>query len=229
MSGLFAIPPPGDALEQFVAHLTPPGALTWRTLPADLPWTEPPTRWEQHPSKVQIERALGEAGVKKKEARWYIVNGPHTEVMVYSPRELHQKHGRPARAIEVAAERDIVGTPMLDLSARLDLADDERDDFRSARRYLREGRRLLAALGVWPWAHVEDWNRTRRWWQSDEVVHTLVRWHDKAWMDAAHRLAFCARPRNGVTRRGLIAVGEDRACREFRAALLPVHEALREL
>jgi hypothetical protein len=51
------------------------------------------------------------AGVKEPAARDYILKGPFTDLMVLSPNERLRNYGRPARAIEVAAEHDISGRP----------------------------------------------------------------------------------------------------------------------
>jgi hypothetical protein len=230
MSGPQHFPPPGRELEQLLGLLTPPGALTWRALPAELPWTRPPGNGRTRPRDGQLREVLMVAGVKTAAAQWYILNGPFTEIMVASPRELDRNHGRAARAIEVAVEHDITGGGLLDLATRLDLTDHQlavpgkqapqpTGDPRSARRYLSKGRALLHALGVWPWTHVNDWRCTRRWWCDHEVHRQLLAWHDRAWIAAAQRLAGCARARNGAPSTGVITVDEFEACRTFRTAL----------
>ena len=151
-----------------ISQLVPPGALTWRALPCSLPWTKAPGAGQptNRPPDAVLEQVLENAGVKEPAARDYILKGPFTDLMVYSPREHLRNYGRPARAIEVAAEHDISGRDLTDLASWLDLTDHQmpvprRDgtvtgESRGGRRYLTEGRRLLRALGVWPWAHVEN-------------------------------------------------------------------------
>jgi hypothetical protein len=169
------------------------------------------------------------AGVKEPAARDYILNGPFTDLMVLSPSEHLRNYGRPARAIEVAAEHDISGRALVDLASSLDLTDHQMPvpgqagaatgESRGGRRYLRQGRGLLRALGVWPWAHVEDWSRTRRWWLDATVFDALCSWHDKAWMRAAEQLAYNARARYGQAPSFMITVQEHEACRDFRERL----------
>ena len=230
MSGSFELPPPGEALEVLLGQLTPPGALTWRCLPGELPWTRPQSRRGRRPSARKLDEVLKDAGVTTKAARDYVLSGPFTEVMVYSPRELDRNHGRAARAIEVAAERDIIGTELTDIASRLDLSDHLvptpgrtdallEGDPRGARRYLKRGRELLGALGVLPCVHIENWQRLRKWWQDPDVIHALLGWHDKAWMADAHRLAFVARARFGRQGHHVIRVDEHRACTTFRDQL----------
>jgi hypothetical protein len=176
-----------------------------------------------------LREVLINAGVTTEAAQWYILNGPYTELMVASPRELDRNHGLAARAMEVAVEHDIVGCALLDLSSRLELTDHllvapagtalADGDPRSARRYLSRGRSLLGALGVWPWAHVADWRRTRQWWRDETVQRALISWYDRAWMDAAHRLAACYRARRGTPTFGVLTIAESDACWVFRASL----------
>jgi hypothetical protein len=230
VSASLRLPSPGIELEQLLALLTPPGALTWHALPAELPWTRPPGGGRRRPREGQLRDVLTATGVKTKAAQWYVLNGPFTEVMVSSPRELDRNHGRPARAIEVAVEHDIAGSELTDIATRLELTDHlvttpgrasptPTGDPRSARRYLRRGRQLLSALGVWPWARVDDWNRTRRWWLDEQVLRELLYWHDRAWMDAAERLAACARVRKGSPSVRALRIEEYEACRAFRSVL----------
>jgi hypothetical protein len=137
-------------------------------LPCSLPWTKAPGLGQptSRPPDAVLDEVLEGAGVKELAARDYILKGPFTELMVLSPSEHLRNYGRPARAIEVAAEHDISGRALVDLASSLDLTDHQmpvpRQDgtvtgeSRGGRRYLSQGRGLLRALGVWPWAHVED-------------------------------------------------------------------------
>jgi hypothetical protein len=223
------LPQPGSALETLIARLTPCGALTWRTLPAELPWTRPPGGGDRHPGKERLQEVLTRAGVKYAAAREYILGGPFTEVMVYSPRELARNHGHAARALEVAAEHDIVGTDLADIASRLELHDHQlplagepgmaKGDPRGGRRYLSSGRGLLAALGVWPWVHVNDWSRTRRWWRDPAVHKALIAWHDSAWLRAVQKLAWGARARYSSRLFRNLTGEEAIACLEFRRSL----------
>ena len=231
MSGKRELPAPGLGLEMLISQLTPTGALTWRALPLELPWTQPPGGGQptRRPNDAVLNELLEGAGVKDPAAREYILAGPFTEVMVHSSKELARNQGLPARAIEVAAEHDISGSELADIATRVGLTDHElplpgqpgtvTGDPRGGRRYLNEGRRLLGALGVWPWAHVESWSRTRRWWREETVFEALRSWHDKAWMRAAEHLAYNARARYGNTTSRVISVEEYHACRDFRSRL----------
>src|SRR4051794_19758462 len=115
MSDSLTLPPPGEELERFIDHMTVPGALTWKALPTALPWTAPPGGGRRDPSEDQLTEALASVGVRGP-ARWYVINGPYTDVMVTSARELHRNIGRPARAVEVAVEHDVLGRSLLELS-----------------------------------------------------------------------------------------------------------------
>ena len=231
LSGPPELPAPSTELETLIGQLVPPGALTWRVLPCSLPWTKAPglVQPTSRPPDAALDEVLEGAGVKEPAARDYILKGPFTDLMVLSPSERLRNYGRPARAIEVAAEHDISGRALVDLASSLDLTDHQmpvpRQDgtvtgeSRGGRRYLSQGRGLLRALGVWPWAHVEDWSRTRRWWLDPTVFAALCSWHDKAWMRAAEQLAYNARARYGQASSFVITVQEHEACRDFRGRL----------
>jgi hypothetical protein len=231
LSGRPELPTPSVELETLIDQLVPPGALTWRALPCELPWTKPPglTQPTIRPPNAVLDEVLEGAGVKEPAARDYILKGPFTDLMVLSPNELLRNHGRPARAIEVAAEHDISGRTLVDLASSLDLTDHQMPvpcrggtvtgESRGGRRYLSQGRALLRALGVWPWAHVDDWSITRRWWRDPAVFAALCSWHDKAWMRAAEQLAYNARARYGQAPSFVISVQEHEACRDFRRSL----------
>jgi hypothetical protein len=228
-----SIPSPGDQLEIFLSRVTPATALTWRTLPVALPWTRPPGAGAGHdrPDDDELHQALVDVGVSHPVAREYIVRGPYTALMVSSPRELARNHGRPARAVEVAAGHDICGRELAHVASWLGLTDHLparprgvgtiEGDPRGGRRYLHDGRRILGALGVWPWAHVEDWGRTREWWRDPLVSDALVAWHDRAWTLALHDLAGNALARHGHLARWT-SIEEWGACQDFRSALIEV-------
>lgn len=236
LSGAPGLPAPSTELEMLISQLTPPGALTWRALPCSLPWTKAPGASEprNRPSDAVLDEVLENAGVKDAPAREYILSGPFTDLMVLSPNEHLRNHGRPARAIEVAAEHDISGRGLSELASWLDLTDHQlpvprqggtvTGDSRGGRRYLSHGRQLLRALGVWPWAHVESWSHTRRWWLDPTVFSALRAWHDKAWMRAAEQLTFNARARYGNLPSRVISVQEFEACKDFRARLAALGE-----
>jgi hypothetical protein len=224
-----------------IGQLTPPDALTWSALACRLPWTKVPGQVHAttRPTDTALHEILKAAGIEERAARKYILMGPFTDLMVTSPSELLRNHGKPARAIEVAAEHDIRGRSLVDLATWLSLTDHQAPlprqegvvigDSRGGRRYLSQGRALLRALGVWPWAHVEDWSRTRRWWLDPAVFAALCSWHDKAWMRAAEKLAYSARARYGQAPSYIVTVGEHNACLGFRARLaeLGAEEKLR--
>lgn len=230
------IPPPGDQLEILLVRLAPATALTWRTLPAALPWTRPPGggTGRDRPNDDVLAEALLAAGVKHPVARACILSGPYTELMISSPRELARNHGRPARAVEVAAAHDISGRKLADLASWLDLTDHlpaqlrsvgtREGDPRGGRRYLQTGRHILAGLGVWPWAHVEEWGRTRDWWRDPLVHQALISWHDKAWTHALHELAGNALARHGHLARWT-SIEEWQACHDFRSRLVDIANA----
>lgn len=238
MSGLSEIPPPGVALEQWLHFLRPPGALVWETLPAPMPWTKPPGGGSRRrPGDVELREVLSAAGVAKP-AQDYVLKGPMVDLMVYSPGELQRNHGLAARAVQVAAEVDIGGAKLAEISSRLRFTDHliavpqgegvkAVGDPRRARRYLSEGRRVLRALGVWPWVHVDDWRKARRWWGQPEVVAAAIHWHDEAWWVAAQKLAWSARARNGLTRIRSLTMAEARACLEFRETLRGLEPPMR--
>jgi hypothetical protein len=231
LSGLPELPAPSVELETLIGQLIPPGSLTWRVLPCSLPWTKAPglAQPTSRPADAVLDDVLKGAGVKEPAARDYILKGPFTDLMVLSPNERLRNYGRPARAIEVAAEHDISGRPLVDLASTLDLTDHQLPiphrggtvggESRGGRRYLSQGRQLLRALGVWPWAHIEDWGRTRKWWRDPDVFVALCSWHDRAWMRAAEQLAYNARARYGQVPSFVITVQEHEACRDFRGRL----------
>jgi hypothetical protein len=231
LSGPRQLPAPGVELEALIRQLVPPGSLTWRVLPGELPWTTPPggVQRTSRPPDAVLHETLQSAGVKEEVARDYVLNGPFTDLMVHSPSERLRNYGRPARAIEVAAEHDISGRALVDLASLLSLTDHQMPiprhggtttgESRGGRRYLSLGRKLLHALGVWPWAHVEDWTRTRQWWRDPAVFAALRAWHDKAWMRAAQHLAYNARARYGQVASYVISVQEHEACLDFRRRL----------
>jgi hypothetical protein len=156
MSGPPELPPPGLRLEMLISQLTPAGALTWRALPTELPWTRPPGGGQprRRPNDTALSEALESAGVKDPVAREYILAGPFTEVMVHSSKELARNHGLPARAIEVAVEHDIIGSDLANIATRVGLTDHEMPlpgqagtvsgDPRGGRRYLKQGRSCSA-------------------------------------------------------------------------------------
>jgi hypothetical protein len=220
-SGRLHVPPPGQDLERFLSLITPPGALTWQALHGELPWTDPPGSWLGHsrPSEGELRRILAANGVTDQPGQWYVIHGPYTEVMVESPRSLDRNLGHAARSLAVAAEVDICGGELTDLSRVLDLTDHEHGgDPRSARRYLSRGRRLFAALGVWPWANIARWPR-RAWWQEPDVIRGLATWQDRAWSRTAQKLVASVRARNGRASVNAINPVEFDAVRVFRAAL----------
>ena len=221
MSGALKLPPPGAELERFLTLLTPPGALTWRALHGELPWTNPPGGRIRHtpPGEQELRDILAANGVGDDLAQSYVIHGPHTAVMVASPRELDRNHGRPARSMAVAAEVDICRGELSSLSSLLDLTDHEHaGDTRSARRYLSRGRALFAPLGVWPWAHIDRWPH-RSWCRDPAVVEPLASWHDLAWSRAAQRLVTSVRARNGRVSVAAMSLAESDAVRAFRGAL----------
>jgi hypothetical protein len=181
------------------------------------------------PTDTTLHEVLEAVGIKEYVARDYILKGPFTDLMVLSPGERLRNYGKPARAVAVAAEHDISGRLLVDLASWLDLSDHQvplprqdgtvTGDSRGGRRYLNQGRALLRALGVWPWAHVDDWSRTRRWWRDPTVFAALCAWHDKAWMRATEQLAYSARARYGQGTGFVITVEEHKACRVFRERL----------
>ncbi|MHB1865458.1 MAG: hypothetical protein ACYCPS_04865 [Candidatus Saccharimonadales bacterium] len=133
-------------------------------------------------------------------------------MVVYTSKELARNQGRAARAIEVAVEHDIGGSDLADIAGRSDSAITSYQCRAAPTRSAATraaggdtsstGRELLAALGVWPWAHVESWSRQRRWWREEDVLRALVVWHDRAWMRALQRLAYSGRGRYGNSKSG---------------------------
>lgn len=68
-----------------------------------------------------------------------------------------------------------------------------KDDPKGARNARRDGRRLLAALGAWPWACRPAGELEPTWWAKDDVVAELVEWLDReARRDASARRARAA-------------------------------------
>jgi hypothetical protein len=227
MSTRISIPPPGDALEQWLYFLRPDGALVWRTLAAPLPWTKPPGGGRERPSEDLLREALERVGLGES-SQTNVLSGPMTYLMVYSPDELKRNQGMAARGVQIAAEVDISGTELSEISDRLGFRDHlvslrgedapvPIGDPRRARRYLSLGRECLAALGVWPWAHVEG--TMRSWWTRPEIVDAVIDWHDKAWWSAVESLAWSARARKGLTTVRTLTIDEADACLDFRARL----------
>ena len=97
--------------------------------------------------------------------------------------------GRPAQALRAAVEHDLLGRSPTALSEALGLRDhrlyhkdgrllSDDGDTRRFREYRSEGRRLLRALGAWPWAHAVPSGRVpRSWWERDEFLAPLECWH----------------------------------------------------
>ena len=102
------------------------------------------------------------------------------------PREGHARW-----RMEAAYFSDLWGEDEKQVADRLDLAVDAGADehkraprSRSARRYVGEGRRLLAALGAWPWCMDEHGRLESRWWSRQRYAEALARWHFDAFADA---------------------------------------------
>ena len=49
-------------------------------------------------------------------------------------------------------------------------------DGRTVRRWLRDGRRVLRAVGAWPWAVFTEGGVPRRWWEHPRALDALARW-----------------------------------------------------
>lgn len=227
MSARISIPPPGDALERWLHFLQPQGALVWKTLAAALPWTNPPGGGTRSPGENLLREVLESVGLDEA-SQTNVLSGPMSYLMIYSPDELKRNQGMAARGIQIAAEVDVSGTELSEISGRLGFTDHlvsvpghdapvPIGDPRRARRYLSQGRACLAALGVWPWAHVEG--AMRSWWTRPEIVDAVIDWHDEAWLSAVQSLAWSARARKGLTTVRGMTVDEANACLDFRTRL----------
>jgi len=208
--------------------MSPPGALTWPSAGTPLPWTAPPGVGRARPPDELLRRTLANAGVDGP-AQSYILGNRFTRTVVSSPRQLGRNFGLPALAVEIAVEHDIRGHDLRELAERLDLSDHKlvlpgsrqigEGDPRGGRRYLSRGRRILKALGVWPWAHIDEWRAARPWFERRAVLVELLGWHDAAWTEAAEELALSARARHGAPPVGTPTASERQACERFRADL----------
>ncbi len=71
---------------------------------------------------------------------------------------------------------------------------------RGARNARARGRRLLHAVGAWPWAHYPDGNLEDQWWTAPHVVEQLGAWRDiaEAQDDGARHMRASAASRAGL-------------------------------
>lgn len=63
---------------------------------------------------------------------------------------------------------------------------------RHAKAYRQAGRRLLNALGAWPWALADEGRLPQNWHEAPEYRAALAVWHRAAWIAAAERLELSA-------------------------------------
>ncbi len=92
--------------------------------------------------------------------------------------------------IYAAMMRDLRGASPQHLAEHFDFADvqtmaAEAGASRSARRYVAEGRRALAALGAWPWCLTPPEGKLdSQWYAHDRYAEALAMWHYRAAIEA---------------------------------------------
>jgi hypothetical protein len=114
--------------------------------------------------------------------------------------------------VECAAAHDLAGAPYAQLSRAQGWKDHEDHSGRpagasSAKRAVRQGRKLLHLLGAWPWAHVPDGRLHEQpdWWHDSVFLNPLRTWLAHSWARllfnevARHRNAIAAEPAQGAT------------------------------
>lgn len=98
------------------------------------------------------------------------------------------RNGANITRIECAAAHDLVAAPFAQLSRAQGWRDHEDHAGRpggssSAKRAVREGRKLLHGLGAWPWAHAEKGrlHDHPRWWADPRFLSPLRTWIAQGW------------------------------------------------
>jgi hypothetical protein len=118
-------------------------------------------------------------------------------------------------SMEVAYAADLEACPTIELADAFGFDDhrDEwfdakgerhvtlREDSRSVRRYRAGGRRLLHALGAWPWAVVDDGRLPRKWHEARAFADAFAAWHRGAWIETYRKLRRSAAWAGGQRRR----------------------------
>ena len=111
---------------------------------------------------------------------------------------------------EVAVQYDLGGVSNAEIADYLDYVDaeqDYRDRSHSAYRRVRYGRRLLWALGAWPWAVIPDGVLPARWYEIEDFAHALAAWHREAVEMAINDTLVAV---DSITRRQEMRVDGDR-------------------
>jgi hypothetical protein len=132
---------------------------------------------------------------------------PELAPLVRDPgRDRHKLAGRPYWEMEAAWLHDLAGWSTAQVARFLgradpsvpgqrwkELVEGRQGRSRTAERYYTAGRRLLCALGAWPWAHAPDGTLPQAWHRHQQTIAPLAEWHERWWADAARALN-AARP-----------------------------------
>lgn len=105
------------------------------------------------------------------------------------------RRGTWVRRVAAAVAYDLGGYEMVEVSAKvLGLHDHELPGSgvpKKAREFRRFGRRLLALLGCWPWAHVDSGKLPRNWRTDAPVLAAFAAWHTRVCGEREAELAHC--------------------------------------
>jgi hypothetical protein len=100
-------------------------------------------------------------------------------------------------SMESAFFRDIRGCSTAQIADMLDLTDDStrasEGGSRSARRYVAQGRAILAQLGAWPWCLAENGRLEKRWWTIERYAGAILVWHERACVEASEATVLAMR------------------------------------
>lgn len=239
-------PAPGDALAQWLHFVTPAGApviyadhaptpLTGRGVPGrvDVHGRDTRTpRWiieklKRCPVKLSADaaRIVGDlvayppfdaAGLPRYTA---LFSAGATNDAAHTRRNL----GRPARAVSAAAMRDLVGIPLEEIGEKLGLVEvtpqSKGGGVRRTAQYTRDGRRMLHALGAWPWAHARAGQLPGDWYCRGTFLVPFSLWHREAWV-LAGLAVHGALPAHATAKVEAVARGEYDTPREDFEALV---------
>lgn len=198
----FCPPAPSRDFLGWLAMATPPGAPLVKLYCGDAPLIRAPVDGD-----AAALEAVGERP-EFAEALAFLLTRPPVELL---PEWLskhvvrcHVRHRLGIRywSMEAAYAADLEARASIELANGLGF-DDHRDAWldkkgerhvtmressRSVRRYQVTGRRLLHALGAWPWAVVDEGRLPRKWHQAPAFSDAFAAWHRAAWTDTYRRL-----------------------------------------
>jgi hypothetical protein len=191
---LFRPPEPSPELALWLWHLTPPTAptvpvLESRTRDDDRYGGRDPGRVpvrDDGPGHVPLLRH--DRGIRSAHERLQLVRETLPPGVRRQPDHHRPTIGKPRWEIESAFFHDVCGYSNLEIADALDFTDHKKQTWgsrspesRSARRYVEDGRKALAALGAWPWTLEENGKvDARGWWRDDRFAIALFGWHEEA-------------------------------------------------